>query len=176
MNDIWNVITEEFLDFPSAAEAVRCCLRLVVAALLGGALGYEREYHHKRAGLRTHMLVAVGAALFVLVPRMMKMDDADVSRVIQGLVVGIGFIGGGTILHLHDRPEVKGLTTAAGIWLTAGIGMTVGLGRLGTAVLGTILAIVILAVLPLIERRLLPANSVGPNPVQPIPGHGKTES
>jgi putative Mg2+ transporter-C (MgtC) family protein len=175
MNDVWKVITEEFVDFPSTAEAVRYCLRLIVAALLGGALGYEREFHHKRAGMRTHMLVAVGAALFVLVPRTMKMDDADVSRIIQGLVVGIGFIGGGTIVHFHDRPEVKGLTTAAGIWLTAGIGMTVGLGRLGTATVSTLLALVILAVLPRLER-LLPGISSTPNPVQPGPGDGKTES
>jgi putative Mg2+ transporter-C (MgtC) family protein len=162
MSDVWNVITQEFFDFPSTAEAVRYSLRLIVAALLGGALGYEREFHHKRAGLRTHMLVAVGAAVFVLVPRMTMNDDA-VSRVIQGLVVGIGFLGGGTIIHFHDRPEVKGLTTAAGIWLTAGIGTTVGLGRLGTAVLTTILALVILAVLPRFERPLRedrpPANS-----------------
>lgn len=175
MSDIWNVITEEFVDFPSTSEAARCCLRLLVAAILGGALGYEREYHRKRAGMRTHMLVAVGAALFVLVPRMMKMDDESISRVIQGLLAGIGFLGAGAIIHFHDRAEIKGLTTAAGIWLTAGIGMTVGLGRLGTATMATLLALVILAVLPRLER-LLPESTTEPNPVQPRPNRGKTKS
>lgn len=176
MSEISNVIAEEFFDFPSVTEAVRYALRLVVAAILGGALGYERQYHHKRAGLRTHMLVAVGAAVFVLVPHSMKMDDSSVSRVIQGLVAGIGFLGAGAILHFHDRPEIKGLTTAAGIWLTAAIGVAVGLGRLGTALLSTVLALIILAVLPRFERQIQPDVPVGPDPVQPKVGDGKRES
>lgn len=161
MSDVWHTIAEEFADFHSTADAARYGLRLLMAALLGGALGYERQYHHKRAGLRTHMLVAVGATIFVLVPQQMGMSSDSISRVIQGLVAGVGFLGAGAILHLQERPEVKGLTTAAGIWLTAAIGMTVGLGRLGTALLSTILALIILAVLPRFERQMTTENSKG---------------
>ncbi len=175
MSEVWNALVQEFVDFPSAAETVRYGVRLVVAALLGGALGYERQYHHKRAGLRTHMLVAVGAAVFVLVPMQAKMDDAAISRVIQGLVVGIGFIGGGTIVHFGDRGDIKGLTTAAGIWLTAGIGMTAGLGRLGTATLSTALALVILAVLPRLERQMPVDESLDAKQMQGNPVDGKKE-
>jgi putative Mg2+ transporter-C (MgtC) family protein len=120
---------------------------------LGGLLGYERERHGKAAGLRTHMLVALGAALFVLVPQQTGVSDGDLTRVLQGLIAGIGFLGAGSIIKGHEEKEIHGLTTAAGIWLTAAIGVAVGMGREATAVLATLLALVILTLLPRIVRR-----------------------
>jgi len=154
MNEVWNVIAAEFADLPSVAEVVRVTIRLLMAAILGGVLGYEREQQGKNAGLRTHMLVSAGAALFVLVPQQAGMSEESISRVIQGLLAGIGFLGAGTILHLEAEHKVKGLTTAAGIWFTAAIGIAVGLGREATALLSTVLALTIIAVLPRFERAM----------------------
>ena len=121
---------------------------MAVAAALGGLLGWERERSGKSAGARTHMLVAMGAALFVLIPQQMNMADADLTRVIQGIITGVGFLGAGTILKSTSEQTVKGLTTAAGLWLTAAIGMTAGLGRGASAVLSTVLALIILHLVP----------------------------
>ena len=134
----------------------RVTVRLVMAALLGGILGFEREHKGKAAGVRTHMLVALGAALFVLVPQMSGSQADAMSRVIQGVVAGIGFLGAGTILKNNDGDEghVKGLTTAAGLWMTAAIGVAAGLGREATAVLSTVLALGIFSVMPVIVRAL----------------------
>jgi putative Mg2+ transporter-C (MgtC) family protein len=148
MNDVWSAITEEFVDLPSAAQLARVGVRLLLAAALGGVLGYERERKGKQAGMRTHMMIAVGAGLFALVPQQAGMSEEAMSRVLQGLVAGIGFLGAGPILKMEDRMEVRGLTTAASIWLTAAVGMTAGLGRGATAILATGIALVILAVLP----------------------------
>ena len=150
---VWNTVREEFSDLPDAAQVTRVTLRLMVAAILGGVLGYEREKKGKAAGMRTHMLVALGAALFVLIPQQAGVAEADMTRVLQGLIAGIGFLGAGTIIKGQDDEEVKGLTTAAGIWMTAAIGVAAGLGREPAAVLGTILTLVILTV---ISRRIDP--------------------
>src|SRR5438874_10473972 len=93
---VGDVLREEFTELPDAGNSVRVVLRLLVAVALGGLLGWERQRDRKPAGLRTHMLVTLGSALFVLVPQMAHMDDAALSRVIQGLLAGIGFIGGGS--------------------------------------------------------------------------------
>jgi putative Mg2+ transporter-C (MgtC) family protein len=100
------------------------------------------------------MLVALGAALFALVPQQAGMNLGELSRVVQGIVTGIGFIGAGAILKQSEEHQVKGLTTAAGLWLTAALGMAVGLGREMTAILGTVLAYVILAYFPEVEQRV----------------------
>jgi putative Mg2+ transporter-C (MgtC) family protein len=150
----------EFSDVPDVAQFTRLMLRLLVAALLGGLLGLQRERHGKDAGVRTHMLVALGAALFVLVPQQAGMEANDLSRVIQGVVAGVGFLCAGTILKSSDD-QVRGLTTAAGIWLTAAIGIAAGLGREMTAALSTVLALAILSMEgPL--RRLAGRRSDGP--------------
>jgi putative Mg2+ transporter-C (MgtC) family protein len=151
---IIDAVRDEFSDLPDLASVVRLAVRLGLAALLGGLLGWDRERLGKAAGLRTHMLVAVGSALFVLVPQQIGMTSSDLSRVIQGLVTGLGFIGGGAILKLTQERKVEGVTTAAGIWLTAGIGIAAGLGRGASAVLATLLAFLILAVLGPLERRM----------------------
>src|SRR3954452_13752128 len=139
-------VSADFSDLPSLDVVVRIVVRLAVAALLGGAVGVERKWSGKSAGLRTHMLVSLGAALFVLVPQQAGLTSSDLSRVIQGIVSGIGFIGAGAILKRTDQEEVKGLTTAAGLWLTCAIGIAVGLGREATATLGTLLTLLILSV------------------------------
>ncbi|CAH1092835.1 MgtC/SapB family protein [Candidatus Nitrotoga sp. 1052] len=151
--EVGNTVWQEFSDLPDAAGVTRITLRLLVAAILGGILGFEREQKGKAAGLRTHMLVALGAALFVLIPQQAGVSDADLTRVLQGLVAGIGFLGAGTIIKGRGEEEIKGLTTAAGIWLTAAIGVAAGMGREATAVLSTLLALGILYAAPKIARR-----------------------
>lgn len=129
---IFNTVSDEFSDVPDLERITRISVRLLMAAVLGGVLGFEREQKGKSAGMRTHMLVALGAALFVLVPQQAGVTDADLTRVLQGLVAGIGFLGAGTIIKGNADEEVKGLTTAAGIWLTAAVGMASGMGREAT--------------------------------------------
>ncbi len=146
--EVTSTLAEEFSSLPDAAEVTRVMVRLLLAALLGGIVGYEREHKGKAAGLRTHMLVAMGAALFVLLPERGGMGIADMSRVIQGVVAGVGFLGAGAIIKRHSEEQVQGLTTAAGIWMTAAIGVACGLGREAIALLATLLAIVILVMLP----------------------------
>ncbi|PAU59108.1 MgtC/SapB family protein [Pseudomonas indica] len=145
-------LAEEFSDLTDAAQLTRFSVRMLLAALLGGLLGWEREQKGKAAGLRTHMLVAVGAALFVMVPQQAGTSAADLSRVIQGVIAGIGFLGAGSILKGSDEEHVKGLTTAANIWLTAAIGVAVGLGRETSAILATLLALVVLVFLSRVEQ------------------------
>jgi putative Mg2+ transporter-C (MgtC) family protein len=145
---------ELFGGLQDASHFVRVLVRLTVAVFLGGLIGLERQYDGKRAGLRTHMLVALGAALFTLVPLEGGMRVSDLSRVIQGVATGIGFLGAGTILKLSDQHEIKGLNSAASIWLTAATGMAVGAGWIWPAVLGVVLALLILFAVHPMERRL----------------------
>lgn len=145
---VLETLAEEFADLEDPARATRVVLRLFLAALLGGLLGFEREQHGKAAGVRTHMLVALGAALFVLVPQMAGAEHDAMSRVIQGLTAGIGFLCAGTILKRDRMDEVKGLTTAAGLWSTTAIGVTVGLGFEATALLAALVIVAILNLLP----------------------------
>lgn len=152
-NRIVDTIAAEFSDAVDAEQITRILVRLLLAALLGGVLGYQREQQGKAAGIRTHMLVAMGAALFVLVPQQGGMQVADMSRVIQGVIAGIGFLGAGAIIKNKSEENVLGLTTAAGVWMTAAIGIACGLGREATAVLSTLLALAVLALVPkLVER------------------------
>ncbi len=152
--EIWSAARSEFSDIPDVTEATRIVLRLGMAVLLGGLLGYERERSGKAAGLRTHMLVALGAAIFVLVPLQGGMAVGDLSRVLQGVIAGIGFLGAGAIIKLGSEREIHGLTTSAGIWMTAAIGVAAGMGREATAVLSTLLALFVLAVLRRVEARI----------------------
>ena len=146
-------MTELAFELPTAAEAAAIATRLVVAAVLGGALGFEREMVRKAAGLRTHMLVALGSALFVIASREAGVPPADMTRVVQGIATGIGFVGAGAILKSPEEGQVRGLTTAASVWLTAAVGMAVGTGALWLPVLGVALALVILTVLRGLEPR-----------------------
>lgn len=147
-HEIVNAILADFSDLPEVADVVRSTVRLLLAAILGGVLGWQREHAGKAAGLRTHMLVALGSALFVLIPEQAGVSPSDLSRVIQGVITGIGFLGAGSILKLTEPGQIYGLTTAAGIWLTAAVGIAAGLGREASAMLTTLLAFVILSLAP----------------------------
>ncbi|HET9941441.1 MAG TPA: MgtC/SapB family protein [Candidatus Eisenbacteria bacterium] len=139
---------------PDIDHLVRAIVRIVVSSVLGAVIGIQREHTGKPAGLRTHMLVSMGATLFVLVPVEMGVPIGEVGRVIQGVATGIGFIGGGAILKLSAEREVRGLTTAAGIWMTAAAGVAVGLGYIAVAALGIGAAWLILSVVGRAERRV----------------------
>ena len=124
--------------------------RLSLAALLGGVLGLEREWHHKSAGLRTNILIAIGAALFTLMSIELTADTGDPSRIASQIVTGIGFLGAGAIMRTNAG--VQGLTTAAAIWVNAAIGVAVGGGRYHLAFIATGVTLVVLLVLTPIER------------------------
>jgi putative Mg2+ transporter-C (MgtC) family protein len=144
---IWSAIVQEFSDLGSVGDITRVLMRMTLAVLLGGLLGYERESVGASAGLRTHMLVSLGSALFILIPLQAGMGIEDLSRVLQGVTAGIGFLGAGAILKQRDRNDIKGLTTAASVWLAAAIGVAAGMGREATAVASAVFAFVILAIL-----------------------------
>jgi putative Mg2+ transporter-C (MgtC) family protein len=148
------ILHEELGDFIEVGTLGRLVIRLLVAMAAGALLGYQREHVGKPAGLRTHMIVSLGAALFTALPTLMHMDPQAVSRIIQGVAAGIGFIGGGAILKLSDKQQIRGLTTAASLWLAAAVGVAAGLGRPGSALLGAGLGLVILAVVGWMEYRL----------------------
>jgi putative Mg2+ transporter-C (MgtC) family protein len=123
--------------------------RLVLAAVLGGVLGFEREWHHKAAGLRTNILIAIGAALFTLMSIEMATDRGDPTRIASTIVTGIGFLGAGAIMRTNTG--IQGLTTAAAIWVNAAIGVACGAGRYHLAFIATGVTLVVLVVLPPIE-------------------------
>ena len=145
------ILEEMFSGLPDVRQMVSLVSRLLTAMILGALVGAQRESIGKPAGLRTHMLVAMGSALFVLAPLEAGMELDGISRVIQGIVTGIGFIGAGAILKLQEKREIEGLTTAAGIWMTAAIGIAAGLGRWGLALVSTVLTWITLSVIGKIE-------------------------
>jgi putative Mg2+ transporter-C (MgtC) family protein len=145
--EIWSAVIQEFSDLGSVGDITRVLMRMTLAVLLGGLLGYERESVGASAGLRTHMLVSLGSALFILIPLQAGMRIEDLSRVLQGVTAGLGFLGAGAILKQQDRNDIKGLTTAASVWLAAAIGVAAGMGREATAVASAVFAFVILAIL-----------------------------
>lgn len=138
---------------PQPDKLVRVALRLVAALIIGTVIGFQRELTHKPAGLRTHLLVALGTALLVVAAVNSDMKSADVSRVIQGLITGIGFLGGGTILKLTREHEILGLTTAAGIWLTAAASVAAGLGEFAAAFIGVFFALIVLTAIGKLGER-----------------------
>ncbi len=125
-------------------------LHLVLAVILGGAIGLERELQQKAAGLRTNILICVGAALFTELSLAMTAEFGDPSRIAAQIVTGVGFLGAGAIIQ--GRGIVTGLTTAATMWLVAAIGMAVGFGALLEATGTTLLVVVVLVALRPIER------------------------
>jgi putative Mg2+ transporter-C (MgtC) family protein len=139
---------------PDVSQIVRVTLRLLAALAVGTAIGLQRELTHKTAGLRTHMLVALGTALFVVGAAEGGMKAEALARVVQGIATGIGFLGGGAILKLTDQREVHGLTTAAGIWMTAAASAVAALGQIAVAILGTLFGLVVLIVFRRLEKKL----------------------
>lgn len=150
MDVIWEELS---MGLPDRRQLIHVIIRLIASATLGAIIGIQRESIGKPAGLKTHILVTLGTTVFVLACTGYGMDGDGLSRVIQGIVTGIGFIGAGSILKLNEERDVKGLTSAAGIWMAAAIGVTVGLGSLGLALLGTILTLIILTALGSIETK-----------------------
>jgi putative Mg2+ transporter-C (MgtC) family protein len=148
------ILDELAASIPDTRQAIRVVIRLLAALLVGAIIGYQRERAGKAAGLRTHMLVSMGTAMFVLAASENGMQQDAISRVVQGLVTGIGFLGAGAILKVESERVIRGLTTAAGIWMTAALGVAIGLGLLGTALVGVFLAWVVLAILIRLERRI----------------------
>ncbi|MGF1566780.1 MAG: MgtC/SapB family protein [Nodosilinea sp.] len=127
--------------------------RVGVAVLLGAMVGWERELDQKAAGLRTNMLVSLGSALFVLVAIQSGLAAADPSslgRCLQGVITGVGFVGAGSILR---EKHVRGLTSAAAVWVSAGLGMAAGLGQWPLGLMAAVLSIVILRVVKRLEHR-----------------------
>ncbi len=138
---------------PDASRLEVVLIRVIAATILGAIVGLQREKVGKPAGVRTHMLVSLGTTVVVLACSGSGMNLDGLSRVIQGIVTGIGFVGAGSILKLSEERDIQGLTTAAGLWMTAAIGVAVGLGSLGVALIGTLLTLIILALAGLFESR-----------------------
>jgi putative Mg2+ transporter-C (MgtC) family protein len=141
-------------------------LRLSLALVLGAVIGFERESREHAAGMRTNALVTLGSCLFTIISAFGFTDllgiahvQLDPTRIASYIVAGIGFLGAGTIFLQQQTNRVKGLTTAATIWLLAAIGMACGAGLLGVAVATTLMALVVLIGLRLVERLLLPRQS-----------------
>jgi putative Mg2+ transporter-C (MgtC) family protein len=150
MDIFWEELTA---GLPNARQLVHVIIRLIAATLLGAVVGVQRERAGKPAGLRTHILVSLGTAVFILACSGSGMTSDGLSRVIQGIVTGIGFIGAGSILKLNEERDIKGLTTAASVWMTAAIGVAVGLGSLGVALLSTLLTLIVLALAGIYDSR-----------------------
>jgi putative Mg2+ transporter-C (MgtC) family protein len=150
MDPLWHELTN---GFPDRERLIIVLLRVFAAVLFGGVVGIERERAGKPAGVRTHMLVSLGTAVVVIACTDAGMSLDGLSRAIQGIVTGIGFIGAGTILKLNEQREIQGLTTAAGLWMTAAIGVAAGLGILGVALIGTLVTVLVLVLEHFIDAR-----------------------
>ncbi len=143
--------SELIAGLPTVQDSERILIRLVASMFLGGIVGLQRERVGKAAGMRTHILISISTALFVLVCTSVDMGLDGLSRVIQGIATGLGFIGTGTILKRSDKMEVHGLTTAAGLFLTAAIGVACGIGRIGLGIVAAAMAWLVLSVLAHLE-------------------------
>ena len=141
MDIFWEELT---YGLPDMRQLIHVIIRLIAAVILGAIIGMQREATGKPAGLRTHILVTLGTTVFVVACNGFGMSSDGLSRVIQGIITGIGFIGAGSILKLSEERDIKGLTTSASVWMAAAIGVAVGLGVLGLALLATIFTLIVL--------------------------------
>ena len=151
MNILWEELTA---GLTTQDHLVRVLVRLSAAILLGGLIGLPRVNARKPVGLRTHILVCLGTTVVLLSCSAGALSLEGASRVIQGIVTGIGFIGAGSILKLSEEHLVHGLTVSARIWTTAGVGIAIGLGQVGIALIATALTILVLVVLAALGRRI----------------------
>lgn len=142
-------------------DELNMLFRIVLALLVGGLIGWEREITQKPAGLRTQMLVSLGAALFVMVSIQTGMADASVdsvSRIMQGIITGIGFLGAGEIFSVSKTDSgdirIRGLTTAASIWVSTALGVAAGCGLWKLCLLGAIVAVVVLRGVKYLEDKI----------------------
>jgi putative Mg2+ transporter-C (MgtC) family protein len=148
-----------FTTLSTSLPWLEIVLRLGAATVIGSALGLNREIHGKPAGMRTHALVALGTALVTLTGMVLagqdgEFDSNSVSRVIQGIVAGIGFLGGGTILKSDTGEQISGLTTAASLWVVACLGIACGVGLWPMALVALVLALVVLVAGEKVEQLL----------------------
>jgi putative Mg2+ transporter-C (MgtC) family protein len=147
----------DWYALPDISDLIRISWRLGMAALMGALIGIEREWMRKAAGLRTHTAVALASAAFVLIAIETGAAQGDIAPVIQGVATGIGFIGAGTILkRSNDEEDIKGLTTAATLWLTAAVGVAAGSGHSEIALVCVVAAWIILILLSGVERLVPP--------------------
>jgi putative Mg2+ transporter-C (MgtC) family protein len=167
MSGLW---AEVFHDLADEELLLRAAVRLPVAVVLGAVIGLERQAEGKPTSARMHMIVALGAALFTLTGTAGGISSG--SRVMQGVVTGIGFLGGGVILRELEQHRVRGLTTAASVWLTAAVGMSIGAGYLWPAVLAVVLGWLILSFIRHDPNHLLVVRPP-PRTCEPPPGEGQ---
>jgi putative Mg2+ transporter-C (MgtC) family protein len=146
-------------DTPDLHQLIRVTVRLLAAVAAGAVIGAQREWSGKNAGLRTHILVSLGCAVFVLGVSEHGFDNDAISRVIQGVVTGVGFLGAGTILKRSAQNTIKGLTTAGSIWVTAAIGVAAGLGQIAVTMVAVVLTWIVLSILVSVESRIKPKKS-----------------
>jgi putative Mg2+ transporter-C (MgtC) family protein len=146
-------------DYLTNNNWLNICVRLLFALLIGAMIGLERQLKHKPAGLRTHMLVSLGSAVFTLINIQLSGDQVNVdalSRVIQGITAGVGFLGAGEILRSSSQKsqslEIHGLTTAAAIWVTAALGIAAGCGLWSLGLAGAGFTLVVLHLLKRLEK------------------------
>ena len=127
-------------------------LPIIVAVALGGLVGVERELHRKPAGLRTNILICMGAAAFILIARRIGLSQDAISRMTAGIITGVGFIGGGAVLR--DRENISGVTTAATIWVVTSVGIACGMQLYDIAIAITLLSLLVLSGMGPLDRRL----------------------
>ena len=152
MDIVVETLRAELADLGNVADIVRVVLRLFVACALGACIGWERELSGAMAGLRTHMLVALGVAMMIMGSQLSGVAQAELSRVLQGIFAGVGFVGAAAIIRPHEG-QIHGVTTAAGIWATAAIAAAAGLGRVPIAMIATAFTVVILVWLRRVEHK-----------------------
>jgi putative Mg2+ transporter-C (MgtC) family protein len=146
--ELWQDLVAEVVEY--AWDDTVMVLRILLAAACGAAVGWQRERHEKAAGLRTHMLLAIGACLFTLVGT--GIQEGDVTRVLQGMVTGTGFLAGGVIFR--EGATVRGLTTAVGLWVMGAVGMAIGFGEYFLGVVTTVLVFTVLSVMQAVEGHM----------------------
>ncbi len=156
MDSILNLLSSIFTG--TSRDTLEIFTQLFLAVLLGGLIGFERELAKKTAGMRTFSLVALGAAMFSIISSngfksLLGVSSFDPSRIASQVVVGIGFIGGGSIIF--SQSKVKGLTTAAGLWVAAAIGMAVGYKLYAIALFATALTIFVLVAMWYLEHKFV---------------------
>lgn len=150
MNILWDELTA---GLTNPDNLLRVLFRLFAATLLGGLIGLQRVSARKPSGVRTHSLVCLGTTALLLSCSAAGLSHESASRVIQGIVTGIGFIGAGSILKLSEEHLIHGLTVSIRIWTTAAVGIAIGLGQVGIALITSFLIIFVLAILAALERR-----------------------
>ena len=152
MDILWSELTS---SFPDSRQFAIIVIRLLGSTIFGAAIGFEREHAGKKAGLRTHMLVSTGTTVFVLAGLGHGMENDAISRVIQGIITGIGFVGAGSILKREEDKKIEGVTTSAAIWMAAAVGVACGLGGLGLGFIAVIVTLIVLRITFWFENRTL---------------------